>query len=270
MTDHLLKEKAPISEAAWAAIEDEARQRLKTHLAARKLVDFSGPAGWSLSSIELGRKEALQPPAEGVVASRRRVQPLVELRSEFSVSRTELDDVDRGALDVDLDDLVRAARQIAWTENRIVFHGYEAASVEGVLGASGHDPLGIDGDFERYPNVVAQAVDVLRQAGVGGPFGLAIGPRGFRGIIETTEHGGYLLLDHLRQILDGPVVWAPGVDGGVVLSLRGGDFLFQSGQDLSIGYSSHDESTVRLYLEESFAFRVTEPEAAVGLRPRGE
>ena len=61
-------------------------------------------------------------------------------------------------------------------------------------------------------------------------------------------------------------MWAPGVEGGIVLSLRGGDFLFESGQDISIGYLSHDAETVALYLEESFSFRVTEPDSAVALR----
>ena len=75
------------------------------------------------------------------------------------------------------------------------------------------------------------------------------------------------MLDHLNKILEGPIVWAPGVDGAVVVSLRGGDFLFESGQDLSIGYDSHDREVVRLYLEESFSFHVATPEAAVALTP---
>jgi uncharacterized linocin/CFP29 family protein len=73
-------------------------------------------------------------------------------------------------------------------------------------------------------------------------------------------------MDHLAQILrGGPIVWAPGMRGAVVLSLRGGDFLFESGQDLSLGYSHHDGEAVHLYLEESFAFVVATPEAAAPL-----
>jgi uncharacterized linocin/CFP29 family protein len=83
--------------------------------------------------------------------------------------------------------------------------------------------------------------------------------------VETAEHGGELLLDHLRKILDGPIVWAPGVKGAVVLSQRGGDFLYDCGQDLSIGYERHDEDNVHLYIEESFTFVVATPEAAVAL-----
>jgi uncharacterized linocin/CFP29 family protein len=85
--------------------------------------------------------------------------------------------------------------------------------------------------------------------------------------VETAEHGGYPLLEHLEKILQGAIVWAPGVQGAVVVSMRGGDFLFESGEDLSIGYDSHDGEVVRLYLEESFSFHVATPEAAVVLKP---
>jgi uncharacterized linocin/CFP29 family protein len=136
----------------------------------------------------------------------------------------------------------------------------------GLTEASSHPPIPVEADMEEYPKVVARATDMLRRAGIGGPYGLAIDPETYTVIVETTEHGGYLLLDHLRQILDGPVVWAPGVEGGVVLSLRGGDFVIDSGQDLSIGYLDHDAAVVRLYVEESFSFRVVEPDAAVALR----
>src|SRR5204862_6843917 len=118
-----------------------------------------------------------------------------------------------------------------------------------------------------YPGLVAKAVELLRSQGIGGPYGLALGPDGFTGVIETAEHGGYLVFDHLGKILYGPIVWAPGVQGAVVLSLRGGDFLFESGQDLSLGYESHDAEAVRLYLEESFSFHVATPEAAAFLTP---
>lgn len=267
--DHLYRELAPIPEAAWGQIEDEARSRLVTHLAARKLVDLDGPHGWSYSATDLGRVEEAPAPAEGISALRRRVLPLVELRSEFSVSRAELDDADRGSGNIELPELDEAVRQLALGENALVFHGYAAGGMLGITECSSHEPIGISEDMDRCPTVVAQAVDVLRCAGIDGPYGLALAPEIYTGIVETTEHGGHLLFDHLRQILGGPLVWAPGVQGGVVLSLRGGDFVLDCGQDLSIGYSDHDGAIVRLYLEESLSFRVLEPDAAVALTKTG-
>ncbi|MEA2132177.1 MAG: hypothetical protein QOC68_86 [Solirubrobacteraceae bacterium] len=265
---HLLREHAPITEAGWSEIDDEARERLAPALAARKLVDFSGPHGWEHSATNLGRRRALaDAPVEGVTAAQRRVLALVELTAPFSLARDELRDADRGADDVDLAALDEAAHRIATAENRAVFHGWEAAGITGIADASPHDAITLGEDCETYPRHVARAVEALLRAGVDGPYGLALGPSAYTRVLETTEHGGYPLLDHLRKIIGGPLVWAPGVDGAVVVSQRGGDFLLESGEDLSVGYAGHDAEAVDLYLVESFTFRVVTSEAAVALTP---
>jgi uncharacterized linocin/CFP29 family protein len=264
--NHLHRDLAPIASVGWEAIDQEARDRLRTHLAARRLVDFAGPHGWSHSATDLGRISTIPGPSEGTTAAQRRVLPLVELRAEFAVSRVEVDDAERGATDIDLAELDEAARQIAVAENVTVFHGHEASGIRGITESTSHEPVGLGAEVERYPNGVARATDVLRQAGIDGPYGLALCPGIYTRIVETAEHGGHLLLDHLHRILGGPLVWAPGVEAGIVLSLRGGDFVLDCGQDLSVGYIDHDADVVRLYLEESFSFRVIEPDAAVELR----
>jgi len=263
--DHLHRDLAPLSDSAWEVLGQEAKSRLSAHLAARRVVDFAGPHGWTHSATDLGRIGSIPGPAEGVAARQRRVLPLVELRTDFRVSRTEIEDVDRGATDPDLAELDEAAMLIAVAENTSVFHGYEAAGIQGITESTAHPPIELGSDWDQYPTAVARATDVVRRAGIDGPYALVISPEIFTGIVETAEHGGHLLFDHLRQILGGPLVWAPGVDGGIVLSLRGGDFLFDCGEDLSVGYLDHDSGTVRLYIEECFSFRVVEPDAAVAL-----
>jgi uncharacterized linocin/CFP29 family protein len=263
--NHLLRSHAPISDAAWSLLDEEARERLAPSLAARKLVDFSGPHGWDYSATNLGRTSVVaSPPSEGVSGLKRQVLPVVELRADFELSRAELRDADRGAEDVDLEALDRAAHQTALAENVAVFHGWQDAVI-GIAEASPHDALQLGEDTDRYPTQVAGAVERLLCDGVTGPYGVALGREQYRRVVETAEHGGYLLFDHLRKIVEGPLVWAPGVRGAVVISLRGGDFLFECGQDLSIGYTSHDSDVISLYVQESFSFRVATPEAAVAL-----
>jgi uncharacterized linocin/CFP29 family protein len=265
--NHLLRSHAPISDSGWELLDSEARERLTTALAARKLIDFSGPHGWSYSATNLGRTESLaKAPSQGVSGLKRRVLPLVELRASFELSRAELLDADRGADDTDLEALDKAAHEIAVAENVAVFHGWQGA-ITGIGEVSPHEQVKLGDSTEGYPGQVAGAVEELLCSGITGPYGLALGREQYRTVVETAEHGGYPLLDHLHKILEGPIVWAPGVKGAVVLSLRGGDFVFESGQDLSIGYDSHDGDVVRLYLEESFSFHVATPEAAVVLKP---
>ena len=264
--NHLHRELAPIDDAAWGQIEAEAGRTLRHFLTARKVVDFSGPHGWDHSALGLGRvADGADAPAEGVEGRIRLVQPLAELRTVFTLERAEIDAVERGAPDADWDPVVDAARRAALAEDHLVFRGYPAAGVRGIVETSPHDPVTIGTDYDNYPTYVAMAVETLKRAGVAGPYAIALGPRCYTGVIETTEHGGYPVLEHLRLIVEGPVLWAPAVDGAVVLSLRGDDFELVVGQDISIGYLDHDAERVRLYLEESITFRAPSPEAAIAL-----
>lgn len=263
--NHLLRSHAPISEKGWEEIDTEARERLEPALAARRLVDFVGPLGWEHSATNLGRVDELDAPAKTVGGLVRRVLPLIELRADFTVTRSELQAIDRGAVDADFDALDAAAHEIAKAENAAVLDGMPNA-IQGIAEASPHAPLALGDDPTAYPAVITKAVNELRNNGVGGSYGLALGPGPYQLAVQTAEGGGTILTEHLATILDGgPIVWTPGIETGVVISLRGGDFILESGQDLSVGYDSHDAAEVHLYIQESLSFRVATPEAAVVL-----
>ncbi len=261
--NHLLRSHAPISDAGWELLDQEARERLSPALGARKLVDFDGPHGWSHSSTNLGRVEALDSTPDGVTALQRRVLPLIELRADFSLSREELRDADRGADDVDLGPLDSAARDIARAESGAVFDGW-AGTFNGVIAATPHAALnGLRA--ENYAERVTAAIELLLGSGVDGPYALGAGQDHYRLLGTAPVPGGYPLREHVALLLGGPIVWVPGIEGAVLLSRRGGDFVFDSGQDISLGYDSHDGDHVKLYLQESFSFHVATPEAAVHL-----
>lgn len=267
--NHLLRDLAPITDEAWSEIDAEASRAIREVLAGRRLLDVSGPHGWGHTGVATGRIRDVGPVAPGVPsvqAAVRVTQPMVELRREFTIKRSELDRMARGATDADLDPVRLAARDAAIAEDIAIFHGFEPAGIEGIVSASPHEPVTIDERYDRYPSFVAQAQSRLRLAGVGGPYAIALGPRCYTGVVEHSEMGGYPVLEHLRLILGGPVVFAPGVDGAVVMSQRGGDAEIVLGQDLAIGYQDHDADEVRLYLEESLTLRLDAPEAFVHLR----
>ena len=266
---HLHRELAPISETAWTDIEKEAGRTLRTFLAGRQVVDFSGPHGWEYAADTAGRLERVPGPVDGVEAGLRVVQPVVELRHTFSISRADLDDIDRGRPDPDLSVVVEAAKRAALAEDSIVFCGFKDAHITGIAEASPYPGIEIGDNYVEYPKLIAKAVSRLREGGVDGPYAAVLGPRCWTGVIETTEYGGYPVLEHLRLILGGPVVWAPAVDGAVVLSIRGDDFELTCGQDMAVGYVTHSADAVELFLEESIGFRVLSPEAAVQLRHLG-
>lgn len=264
-TSPLFRHLAPVSDTAWDEIDDEARRSLRHFLSARRLVDMTEPGGWGLASVPTGRTRQVGSRVDGVRFGVREVLPLIESRCRFELDRAELEGIDRGDRAPDLDPVVQAARSFAEAEDVLVFDGNDDTGVTGLASGSPHDALEIGDDYDRYPNTVAGAVDVLRSAGVGGPYGIALGRRCFRGVIESSR-GGYPLLEHLRMELGGPVVWSPVMDGAVIVSLRGGDFELVAGQDVAVAYLRHDDESVSLELRGSSTFRNLTPEAAVVLR----
>lgn len=261
--NHLRRELAPITEAAWAQIDEEATRSLKLSLAARRMVDVAPALGWSADAVATGAIQPLTSAGQdGVEAAVRVPLPLLELRTPFTLSLADLDSADRGNPAIDTDPVVAAARRAAAAEDTMVFAGLEGAPFAGVIPSSTHEPIQLGDDVTDYPEKVAHAVAVLRKAGVGGPFAVALGDEEYTGVAETTEHG-YPILEHLQRLLGGEVVWAPALSGGVVLSCRGGDFSLVLGQDYAIGYAGHERDAVHLYLEESVAFTILTPSAAV-------
>jgi len=264
--NNLHRKLAPISEAAWAQIEEEASRTLKRYLAARRVVDVDGPKGFDLSAKGTGHIHPIDAPGDGIQASIREVNPVVELRIPFELTRQAIDDVERGSEDSDWQPLKDAARKMAFAEDRAVFEGYPAAGISGIRRGSSNAALTLPGSVKNYSDTIAHALNELRLAGVNGPYMLVLGTEAYTAASGGSDEG-YPVLHHIRELVDGEIIWAPAIEGGFVLSTRGGDFELSIGQDISIGYLSHTDTTVKLYLQESFTFQFYTSEAVVCLEP---
>ena len=264
--DNVHRELAPISDEAWTEIEQEAARTFKRHLAGRRLVDVEGPAGVDLSAVGRGRVLDIDQPGEGVMARLRQVVPIVELRAPFSLSRAEIDDVERGAQDSDWQPVKDAARQVAFAEDGAVFEGYPAAGIDGIRQGASNAPVSLPADVREYPAAIATALSELRVAGVDGPYSVALSADAYTAVSETSDHG-YPVIEHIKRLLTGEIIWAPAISGAFALTTRGGDFSLHLGQDLAIGYLSHTDTEVRLYLQETLTFLMLTSEAAVGFTP---
>jgi uncharacterized linocin/CFP29 family protein len=264
--NNLHRELAPISEAAWAQIEEETSRTLKRYLAGRRVVDVHEPGGIGLSAIGTGHLRTIAAPGQGLVASQREVKALIELRVPFELDRQAIDDVERGANDSDWQPAKDAARQIAFAEDGAIFEGYDAAGIGGIRQGTSNPIMTLPTDVREYPAAIAQGLSRLRLVGVNGPYAVLLGADAYTMLAETSDHG-YPVLEHVKRLVDDKIIWAPALAGAFVLTTRGGDFDLHIGQDVSIGYFAHTDTAVRLYLQETFTFLLLTAEAAVALAP---
>src|SRR6202046_3059128 len=262
--NNLHRELAPISDSAWAQIEEETSRTLKRYLAGRRVVDVKGPGGSGLSAVGSGHLRTIAAPAEGIVARQREVKALVELRVPFELDRQTIDDVARGANDSDWQPAKDAARQIAFAEDAAIFEGYAAAGIVAIREGPSNPRMTLPADVREYPDAIAQALSQLRLVGVNGPYSVLLGADAYTALAETSDNG-YPVLEHIKKRVKDEIIWTPATTGAFVLTTRGGDFDLHIGQDVSIGYLSHTDTAVRLYLQETFTFLLLTTEAAVAL-----
>ena len=262
--NNLHRELAPISSAAWKQIEEEVARTFKRLLAGRRVVDVVEPGGVTLSAVGTGHLKGIDGPHDGVHAKIREVKALVELTVPFELSRDHIDDVERGANDSDWQPAKDAATQLAYAEDRAIFDGYPSAGIVGVREGSSNERIALPDNVSGYPRALGDALERLRLAGVDGPYSVVLGADAYTALTEGREEG-YPLLEHIQRIVSGEIIWAPGIQGGSVLSTRGGDYELHLGQDLSIGYRSHNDEVVRLYLRETLTFLMLTSEASVAI-----
>ncbi|MGO9359732.1 MAG: family 1 encapsulin nanocompartment shell protein, partial [Xanthobacteraceae bacterium] len=230
------------------------------------VVDVQGPGGVALSAVGTGHLCTIKASGDDILARQREVKALVELRVPFDLDRQQIDDVERGAEDSDWQPAKDAARQLAFAEDRAVFDGYAAAGIQGVRQGTSNPLMTLPADVTDYPDAIAQALSQLRLVGVNGPYSVVLSADAYTALSETSDHG-YPVLEHIKRLVDGEIIWAPAIDGAFVLTTRGGDFGLHIGQDISIGYLSHTDAMVRLYLQETFTFLLLTTEASVALAP---
>lgn len=263
--NNLHRELAPISDAAWAQIEEEVTRTFKRYVAGRRAVDMNGPVGTGLSAVGTGHLRSIPGSKEGVLARQREVKALVELRASFELSRAAIDDVERGANDSDWQPAKDAAKQIAFAEDGAIFEGYAEAGIVGMREGTSNPKMSLPSDVRQYPDVIAQGLNQLRLVGVNGPYCVLLGAQAHTALAETNDQG-YPVLEHVKRLVDEEkIIWAPAIDGAFVVTTRGGDFELNIGQDLAIGYLNHTDGAVRLYLQETFTFLLLTSEASVAL-----
>jgi uncharacterized linocin/CFP29 family protein len=267
--NNLHRELAPVTDVAWQQIEEEARRTFTRDIAGRRVVDLTVADDSTVAAIGTGHLSDInlsEPTASGGIIARQRLsRPVVELRVPFTVTRAAVDDVERGSEDSDWQPVKDAARTIARAEDRTIFYGLDEAGIEGLVPTSSQPAEPLPSEARDIPDAVARAASALRLAGVDGPYSLLLSADLYTTVAQSSDHG-YPIIDHLSRLLpDGKIIWAPALSGAVLLTERGGDYALHLGQDLSIGYLSHDGEDIQLYLQEALTFLPYTAEASVVL-----
>lgn len=264
--DILNRSLAPIPQEAWDFIDEEAREILTMNLNARKAVDFVGPKGMDFGVVNTGRVKEINGNAKGGEFSKREVLPLIEVKVPFKLDKKEIESLARGAVDVDTDPLVEAAKKVSKIENNAIFYGLEEGNINGIIPSLDTEDVVLQKERNKLVSSIVSAVNNLQDDGIEGPFNLMLGEK-LHNLIYELDDKGYPLVNKLENAIDGEVVFVPTLEEeGVLISTRGEDFELIVGQDISIGYSKQDGDELEFFFYETFTFRVNDPGAAIKVK----
>lgn len=255
--DILKRGLAPLTSEIWEEIDGRAKEVLENYLTARKVVNINGPKGWNSNVVSEGRLDIIKEDGDGVSAGTYRVKPLMEVRASFELNRWEMDNIVRGAKDIDLSSLEEAAKKIALYEDKAIFEGNKSANIEGILEVGGSTELSLGTSREEILDAITKGALKLESSYASKPFTLVVSTDVYRTI--NKELSGYPLSKQIEKIIGGEIVVSPAIKGAILLPQSHEDIEMTIGQDLSIGYEHHDSKTVRLFITESFTFRVLDP-----------
>lgn len=256
----LYRELAPISKAAWHEIDERAEQVLKTYLSARKVVKVNGPKGLDYNVITEGRLANVIE-TDGVSYGNYKILPLTESRIEFEMERWELDNIGRGAKDIDYTPLEEAVKQIALFEDNAIYNGLEHAIIQGLNDAFESEEIAFGANAKSIMKGITDGLVELKKSFVEGPFTLVVNDKAYKRIL--SEETAYPLDERIEELIGGKIVFSHVIDGAYLLPYNHEDLELTIGRDFSIGYQNHSNEKVKFFVTESFTFRVLDPSLIV-------
>ena len=176
-----------------------------------------------------------------------------------------IDAFERMGPTLEQDTIEEAARETALAEDSLLFYG--SRDHPGLLTSTDTPRVALS-DWTIPGRVVTDllsAVQKLDEAGVKGPYGAVMSPVHYYSYLRNTVEG-YPAAKQVGLVVE-EVHSSPVVDGAVVFSSRGGDFVITVGGDFSVGYRWHDESAVHLFCVETIAAQLLTPHALCLIRP---
>ena len=256
----LYRELAPISNEAWEEIDEKAREVLKSYLSGRKVVNVNGPKGLDFNVISEGRLINIEKEND-ICYGNYQVLPLTESRIEFEMSRWELDNIGRGAKDVDYEPLEKAMETIGLFEENAIYNGLDKAAIVGLNNSIKSEPIPFGNEPTAMMEAITKGLIRLRKVYQQGPFSLVVNKEIYKRIL--SKETAYPLDERIKDLIGGKIIFSHVIDGGYLLPHDHEDLELTIGGDFSIGYQSHNSEKIRFFARESFTFRVLDPSIIV-------
>lgn len=269
MTDFLHRDDAPFSGAVWERIDNVVVEAAKSMLSARRILHVEGPYGLGIKSVP-GPDAVLEDQGEDSAGlSSGAVTPLGLVSKTFGLSARDIAAFEQTGMPFSPGPAAQAAIACARREDDLLFNGSKAMGVTGLLNAKGVQSvkLGTWNQVGGAADDLIKAATALDDAGLHGPYTLALAPKRYNLLFRRYEQGNMIELEHLRSLITEGIAKVPALSAGGVLLASGRQFAtVVLGQDLVTGFVGPADGGYEFNVSESLALRLLQPKAVCVLK----
>jgi uncharacterized linocin/CFP29 family protein len=280
MTDYLLRDQAPLSEAEWEQVDSVAEETARRALVGRRIVPVLGPLGAGVEVVpdyvfrgtERGGLDLTGEREAGIVRpSEHRFLPIPLLYKDFQLHWRDLAMHHQMDLPLDTGPVATAATIVARTEDDLIFNGDAGLGYEGLLNAAGRGVLQMS-DWGGLGNAfrdVVTATQYLADAGFYGPYAVVASPRMYAALNRVYENTGVLEIEQIQKLAASGVYRSAAIPDGraLVVAMGASNMDLVVAQDLVVAYLTAENLNHLFRVLESVVLRIKRPQAIVTLEP---
>jgi len=260
MSKYLHREDAPFGPALWQKIDDTVVSAAAAQLSARRILKVEGPYGLGVKVLPLEDG----PANEDASVTIPKVMPLAMLKTEFTLMVRDVAAFEEQNTPLPLNTIAQAAIELAQKEDDFLFNGVKAMRMGGLLDWASKNSIKRS-DWAKIGSAVGdviKAVTALDEAGLHGPYALAVPPAWYNMLFRRYEQGFGTELDHLRQIITDGIVKAPALKDGAVVIATGPQFAtIVLGQDMMTTFVGPEPGSYKFIISETLALILRQPKA---------
>lgn len=253
--NNLNKNMAPISDKAWEVLNERTKEILLKVISARKFMsikDVGDSKGVFTGKINIKKENDIE---YGIYD----VLPLIETRFNFTLNRWELDNLDRGDKNIDLDNLDKAVFEAGKFEENLIYNGLD--NIKGLIDSCNNPPMKIGDNPKEILTNISKAIIVLKDKYSSDNLDLVVNYDTWVKLNSTESH--IPLVKRIKELINGDIIISKFIPKTILIPHKNENFEISVGNDFSIGYQNHTSREVTLFITESLVFRILDKDLFV-------
>ncbi|MGG1573461.1 family 1 encapsulin nanocompartment shell protein [Fictibacillus sp. NRS-1165] len=264
---------SPLSGQDWSQLNETVINAARKQLVGRRFIELYGPLGRGVQSIfndifteNVEAKMDFQGSFDTEIESSKRVNYTIPLiYKDFVLYWRDLEQAKNLDIPIDFSPAANAARDVAVSEDQLIFHGSKEFDIPGLMNVKGRLTQLVGNWYESgnaFQDIV-EARSKLLEMNHNGPFALVLSPELYSLLHRVHKDTNVLEIEHVRELVTDGVFQSPVLKGktGVILNTGKNNLDLAVSEDFETAYLGDEGMNHPFRVYETVVLRIKRPSA---------